>query len=78
MTSETAIQAAKALAAQPHVDGLKRDVDGQAMVDHCGPPLSATTTARSSAASKPGFTTIVTAPMRARHRASLGGWRRRR
>jgi hypothetical protein len=46
-------------AAQPHVEGLERDVYGHAMVDHCGPPLSAATTARSNSASNPGFTAIV-------------------
>ena len=57
-------QRAQALAAQAHVHRLQSDVDRQAVIDHVGPPLSAATTARSSSASKPGFTEIVAAPIR--------------
>src|SRR5688500_19023718 len=52
--------AAEALIAKPHVDGLERHVHRQPVRDHVSPPFSATITSRSNAASKPASRRMTT------------------
>src|ERR1700733_8918806 len=55
---------AEPLRPQPHVDRLKRHVDRQPVRDHGVASVSDAITSRSSAGSKPGWSSSVTPPTR--------------
>src|SRR5690606_35910412 len=53
---------AQAFTPEAQVHALERDVDGQALRDHCSSPESAETTCRNRCASKPASTRMATSP----------------